>query len=158
MPYENYLCHEGIKGMKWGVRRYQNEDGSLTPAGKVRYGVGKALSPSVPQGKGKPNISPAKVGVREASNTVNSIQTITSNAERLQRSKRKEDFSSMSDDELRKRINRLQLETQYAALNDRNTQAGFERTQAVLGIVGGTLAIATSAITIGEAIQKARGR
>lgn len=30
------LYHHGIKGMKWGVRRYQNKDGSLTPAGKKR--------------------------------------------------------------------------------------------------------------------------
>lgn len=30
------LCHWGIKGMKWGVRRYQNEDGTLTAAGKKR--------------------------------------------------------------------------------------------------------------------------
>ena len=29
--------HHGIKGMKWGIRRYQNKDGSLTPAGKKRY-------------------------------------------------------------------------------------------------------------------------
>lgn len=32
-----YLAHHGIKGQKWGVRRFQNEDGSLTPAGKSRY-------------------------------------------------------------------------------------------------------------------------
>lgn len=32
------LYHFGIKDMKWGVRRFQNEDGSLTPAGKERYG------------------------------------------------------------------------------------------------------------------------
>lgn len=33
----NSLSHWGIKGMKWGQRRYQNKDGSLTPAGKKRY-------------------------------------------------------------------------------------------------------------------------
>lgn len=36
----NYsVQHSGIKGMKWGIRRYQNEDGSLTPEGRARYGV-----------------------------------------------------------------------------------------------------------------------
>lgn len=34
---ENELYHHGILGQKWGVRRYQNSDGSLTPAGKKRY-------------------------------------------------------------------------------------------------------------------------
>lgn len=32
----NELYHHGIKGMRWGIRRYQNPDGSLTPAGKKR--------------------------------------------------------------------------------------------------------------------------
>lgn len=32
-----YLVHHGIKGMHWGIRRYQNADGTLTEAGKVRY-------------------------------------------------------------------------------------------------------------------------
>ena len=34
----NYLAHHGILGQKWGIRRYQNADGSLTEAGKKRYG------------------------------------------------------------------------------------------------------------------------
>lgn len=38
---QNYLAHHGIKGQKWGVRRFQNLDGSLTPAGKKRYGEWK---------------------------------------------------------------------------------------------------------------------
>lgn len=32
-----YLAHHGIKGQKWGVRRFENEDGTLTAAGKKRY-------------------------------------------------------------------------------------------------------------------------
>lgn len=36
---EYYLIHHGIKGMRWGVRRYQNPDGSLTEAGKKHYGI-----------------------------------------------------------------------------------------------------------------------
>lgn len=34
--YNPVLCHYGIVGMKWGVRRYQNKDGTLTSAGKKR--------------------------------------------------------------------------------------------------------------------------
>jgi len=38
MAYESYLAHYGIEGMRWGVRRFQNEDGTLTELGKKRYG------------------------------------------------------------------------------------------------------------------------
>lgn len=38
---DDILMHYGTDGMKWGQRRYQNEDGSLTPLGRIHYGIGK---------------------------------------------------------------------------------------------------------------------
>ena len=40
--YPDYLEHHGILGQKWGVRRFQNSDGSLTSEGKKRYGSDKS--------------------------------------------------------------------------------------------------------------------
>ena len=41
--YNNYLYHHGIKGQKWGVRRYQNPDGTLTEEGKRKMNPDKAI-------------------------------------------------------------------------------------------------------------------
>lgn len=41
VPLGDYVEHVGVKGTHWGVRRWQNEDGSLTPAGREHYGYGK---------------------------------------------------------------------------------------------------------------------
>ena len=35
---QEYIAHYGVEGQKWGIRRYQNLDGSLTAEGKQRYG------------------------------------------------------------------------------------------------------------------------
>ena len=49
--YSNEFSHSGILGQKHGVRRFQYPDGSLTPAGRIRYGVGKAREKAVPKAK-----------------------------------------------------------------------------------------------------------
>lgn len=65
---EYYLMHHGVKGQKWGVRRYQNKDGTLTESGKKRYGVshldeihlGKPLSANDPSVKDSDIVQRAK--------------------------------------------------------------------------------------------------
>lgn len=58
--YSNELYHHGVKGQVHGVRKYQNEDGSLTPLGRIHYGIG--------QGKEK-----AKAVLNSAANKAKSI-------------------------------------------------------------------------------------
>ena len=45
---DSELYHSGVKGMKWGIRRYQNADGTLTEEGRARYGADsyQEMSPS----------------------------------------------------------------------------------------------------------------
>ena len=40
---DDELYHHGVKGQRWGLRRFQNEDGSLTDAGRNRYGIGSGF-------------------------------------------------------------------------------------------------------------------
>ena len=46
-PSYDYLEHHGVKGQKWGIRRYQNADGSLTAAGRLRYQSSEALAKDI---------------------------------------------------------------------------------------------------------------
>lgn len=64
----SYLEHHGIKNQKWGVRRFQNPDGSLTAAGRIRYGVTGAAKAAFKVGKklGSATASAARAGVKKA--------------------------------------------------------------------------------------------
>lgn len=101
------LQHWGIKGMKWGQRRFQNKDGSLTPAGEKRYN--KEMERLEKQ-KGKIADANAKKAKMEAlQKEIEDMKSgkITGNENKPKSAK------EMSDDELRKAKNRLDMERDY---------------------------------------------
>lgn len=134
---ENELYHHGILGMKWGVRRYQNKDGSLTAAGKKRYG------------KTGPNEMPLK-----DSSDKNSLEYQLQNSQKNPR--------YMTDAELNEAINRLSLEKRYADLvKSMNTLEPKKKNRAVEFIedvverTGKNLAPQLLTYAIGDLINKA---
>ena len=91
--YSDELCHYGIRGMRWGIRRYQNSDGSLTTAGRKRYSTGKHHS------------------IFTRKKTTSKVKTKPAEEKPKQKS-----VSEMSDAELNAFLNRKRLEQQYYQL------------------------------------------
>ena len=63
MEYELY--HHGVKNQKWGVRRYQNKDGSLTPLGKIKYRTNKDFKRSYDRNEALKKARQAKAEKRQ---------------------------------------------------------------------------------------------
>ena len=140
--YKNdQIWHWGIKGMKWGVRRYQNKDGTLTPEGQRRYASERL--------KGVTDAGNQMAGNLKAMND-KSIKIQARRAEKM-------DLSKMTDQEMRERINRALLEKQYDDMfNPKKVNSGREAVSDTLEIAGSVLAITSSALGIALAIQKLR--
>lgn len=85
------LMHHGIRGMKWGVRRYQNKDGSLTSAGRRR----QCNNPFF--------IKKSKAKKQKESNNKKQTKNIT----------KKKNIKDMTNEELRERTNRMRLENDF---------------------------------------------
>lgn len=171
MEYELY--HHGILGMKWGIRRYQNKDGSLTSLGRNRYGRGE-IPPKTekyvytdytiddyPNKKNKKVFDSKQVGKiigsinkisKEAESITPKAKSINKGIHDLKRLDRKYDISKMSDDDLRKAINRMSLELNYKDLKNSDIGVGESKVNSWLNIAGGVTGIASSAALIGYII------
>lgn len=166
---EDYLEHHGIKGMHWGIRRFQNANGSLTSAGKRRYrtsgndtgkkrdikerlaATNEALNkPSIKRGKDKAPVSPAEqisIKTRDAANAANDIYSNTKVSKQAAEQRRvHEEAKLLSDDELKKRITRLNLEIQYKdAVRKSTIDEGYDRIKRNLDM---TTSVANAAIAM----------
>lgn len=143
----NYIMHWGIPGMKWGVRRYRNEDGSLTDAGKRRYS--------------KENITRSRNLVRESQNLTRDIDNLNKAMPSRRKKSKRMDLSNMSDKEMRDKINRELLERQYDQLfNDvdkSKSRTGREIVSNTLSVAGATLGVVGSSLGIALAIKELKG-
>lgn len=167
--YSDELYHHGIKGQRWGVRRYRNEDGTLTQAGKNRELWRQRDGKNDKDYKNDASINKVYNRVSEDYQNAGNIQSQMSsmtqrggNIARFVGNKKREklkseiDVSSMSDEELRQKINRMNLEKQYKSLSTENIRTGSDRVQDVLSVAGDVMAIGASAALIAGAIYKIR--
>ena len=208
---ENYeLYHYGIKGMRWGVRRYQNQDGSLTSAGKKRkkqsYAeearsmsdqelrsrvnrmnlekrymnatlgsrssvsstANKAAAAGSSAGKLAKNITEmngtknrgfdiTSQGLNAASKTIDAATKASSTIKNNKTTKKaKIRLESLSDNDLKNIVDRMELENQYSSLKKETVSRGKTSVDDVISIAGSVLAVGASATAIALNISKMR--
>lgn len=136
---ENFIEHHGILNMKWGQRRYQNPDGTLTPEGKIRYSREKRKQAAK-------NLKKARK-IREA-NKKKEMKLAKKKAKIVAKGldEVKKNSKLFSNEEITNLVNRNQLESRLAdAANSKNVQRGKIKVDNVLDFMGKAASIADSA-------------
>lgn len=120
----NELTHWGIVGMKWGVRRYQNKDGSLTAAGKKRYNKEMAkLKEEEKIAKNKLKTQAKFDKLEQKRKEVEALKSGKPLPKETQKTS-KPSVKDLSDEELRQVVNRMLLEQQYNKMKPEQVSAG----------------------------------
>ena len=126
----NYLEHAGVKGMRWGIRRYQNKDGTLTPAGKKRYNremekvkqEQKVLKNKQRTQAKLDKLEKMKQEVEEGNKSLKSKSDAPETKPSVLTKHKK--VKDMSDEELARVVERLRLEQRYAELQPEHVSKG----------------------------------
>ena len=165
---------KSASGSNFGVRRYQNKDGSLTSEGQARYDrdirennakkkdARKKIDGPDPGRWAKEDLERTGDIVNSTANLVKSTNNlITSSKSGNKPQKKQLDLSSMTDQELREAINRKNLERQYNDLFAPEEQSkvskGMDYVSNILMTTGNVLAVAGSAVSLAIAIKTLRG-
>lgn len=143
----NVLYHHGVKGMKWGVRRSDRSTGGSGGASSRRKGVTANEIRTI-----KKSVDSTNQAVTEARNINRSM---SKNAAGKVRAQANAEMSTMSDKELRERVNRMNMERQYADLMEsKYVSSGHARTEKILSNAGAILTIGSTALSIALAIKQ----
>ena len=167
---ENELYHYGVLGMKWGVRRYQNRDGSLTAEGKKRYNrdiaenLAKKKDSRIDTSSPDPNRW-VREDIERSKRVIDSGSDLIRQAKSIERdtsprsTKKRLNVSNMSDKELRDKINRELLERQYSDIfgEEAKVSRGRQFTRGALEIAGTALAARRSVLGIMLALKQLKG-
>lgn len=182
---QNELEHHGIKDMHWGIRRFQNEDGTLTDEGKLRYG--KKIQDLVGSTKNNPEGAVSYETARDyvlkqesdklyKQDTFRAVQTSNDVAKGVGDVARAVDnvlpnkgdkgtianrksYPELSEQELRRRLDRLDLERRYSdAVGDTEyVKTGSEKLHEALQTLTAVTAVAGSIVGIVLAIRHKGG-
>lgn len=162
------IKHHGIKGQKWGRRRYQNKDGSLTAEGKRRYGDvtpeefdKKRADERTADVKRMKGAKSAMDGARGDAAAIERYANNKHSKKQAKAAKEREDeirekVYKMSDEELKAAVNRLNMEERYTQVMQSREyiDTGRSATEKFMGSATTALTLTSTALTVAMMIRE----